>query len=225
MKTIFNSISILFALMLSISDTSFSQERTITGKVRTFNILPVNLAEIMVLSSNEVVLTNTAGEFTIKCMPKDKIKVTARGFKTKKVKLKKNISKLSVDLVLLPDEDSKEIAVGYGHVLDKNKLDAVSSKHEQKNNFSDYSDMYTLIRTQFPNVKVDGNAVIIRGTNSLHMSSSALIVVDGVITNNGILQSMLPPDVKRISILKNGSMYGSRGANGAVIIETKYGDN
>jgi len=61
--------------------------------------------------------------------------------------------------------------------------------------------------------------------NSLTLSSAALIVVDGIPVDKSALYSLVPSNVSSINILKYGSaaIYGSRGANGVVLIETKRG--
>ena len=75
--------------------------------------------------------------------------------------------------------------------------------------------------TSFPVKKIE----IIRGTSSFHASNAALIVVDGVISDNDVLRTLSPIEVKSVDVIKDGSsaVYGSRGANGVVIIETRKG--
>lgn len=82
-----------------------------------------------------------------------------------------------------------------------------------------------------------GNAMFIRGNNSLHGNAQPLIVVDGVIWNrnddavslhsgymNNPLADISPSDIASVSVIKDGvSMYGSKGANGVIVIETKHG--
>jgi TonB-dependent SusC/RagA subfamily outer membrane receptor len=91
--------------------------------------------------------------------------------------------------------------------------------------FSQYSNLYEVIRGRFAGVQIVNGEIIIRGQNSINSSSSALIVVDGVPSNSSVLSSIPPIQVKSINILKDGSsaIYGSRGANGVVLIETKKG--
>ena len=86
-----------------------------------------------------------------------------------------------------------------------------------------YSDIFDLIRGQFPGVSVANDEVIIRGASSINMSSEALYVVDGIITND--ISWISPGDVKTIDIIKDSqaSFYGSRGANGVVVIELRRG--
>jgi TonB-dependent SusC/RagA subfamily outer membrane receptor len=91
--------------------------------------------------------------------------------------------------------------------------------------FSRYSNIFEMIQGQFPGVEVRNQEIIIRGNDSFHLSSAALIVLDGVIVESDILQNLRPVEVKNISVIKDGSaaVYGSRGANGVVIIETRKG--
>jgi len=82
-----------------------------------------------------------------------------------------------------------------------------------------------LIRGRFAGVQIMNDIIIIRGLNSVSSSNGALIVVDGQIVDNSALNNLPPSDIKNINIIKDGSsaIYGSRGANGVVIIETKKG--
>jgi len=85
--------------------------------------------------------------------------------------------------------------------------------------------MYELIRGRFAGVQIVSGEIIIRGVNSINSSSAALIVLDGVPVSSSVLNSIPPVQVKSINILKDGSaaIYGSRGSNGVVLIETKKG--
>ena len=69
--------------------------------------------------------------------------------------------------------------------------------------------------------------IIIRGVGSFSLNNGALIVLNGVPYNNAnILNSIHPTQVKSINIIKDGksAMYGARGSNGVVVIETKTGE-
>jgi TonB-dependent SusC/RagA subfamily outer membrane receptor len=87
--------------------------------------------------------------------------------------------------------------------------------------------MYDLIRGRFAGVQVVNGEIIIRGVNSINSSSAALIVLDGVTVNSSVLNTIPPVQVKNISIIKDGSaaIYGSRGSNGVVLIDTKRGND
>jgi TonB-dependent SusC/RagA subfamily outer membrane receptor len=93
--------------------------------------------------------------------------------------------------------------------------------------FSQYSNIYDLIKGRFAGVQITNGEIIIRGVNSINSSSAALIVVDGVPVDGSVLNSIPPVQVKSINVIKDGSaaIYGSRGGNGVVIIETRRGND
>jgi len=128
---------------------------------------------------------------------------------------------------LKPGTKNREIAIGYGHVLDSEKLNAVSTLNNEDVDFSQYTNMYELIRGRFAGVQIMNGEIIIRGINSINSSSAALIVLDGVAVDNSILYTLSPIQVKSVNIIKDGSsaIYGARGANGVVLIETKKAGN
>lgn len=217
------SLLISFILLLAIQ--SNSQNRIIHGMVHCFDSIPIVGAEIQVKSTKQIVTTDTLGNFTVACDPEDKFKISANGFYVQKIKVSEKIKLVAVNLRLKPGEKNREYAVGYGHVMDKDKLNALASLNNDDVDFSQYSDMYELIRGRFAGVQISGRDIIIRGVNSINSSSAALIVVDGIASDSGILSTLPPIQVKSVNIIKDGSaaIYGARGANGVVIIETKRG--
>ncbi len=217
-------ISTIF-LSFFISTHVLSQERVIHGAVRTFDSIPLIGATIQVKSTKQIVESDSLGNFWVGCNSKDKLKIAAHGFYNQKVKLNEETKLVVVNLKLKPGEKNREYAVGYGHVTDKNKLNAVANLNSDDFDFTRYSNMYDLILGRFSSVQIQGGDIIIRGENSINSSSAALIVVDGMVAGSDILSFISPINVKNISIIKDGTtaIYGARGANGVVIIETKRG--
>jgi len=204
-----------------------AQERLLQGMVTTFDSIPLIGAEIKVKSSKQVITTDTLGRFRTYVEPEDKLRVTAKGFYPQNVKLEEKIKLVLINLKLKPTPKAKEYAIGYGYVKDAEKLNALSQLTGDDVDFSQYSNMYDLIRGRFAGVVVQPNGdIIIRGVNSLNLSSAALIIIDGIPADNSVLQSISPINVKSVNIIKDGSaaIYGARGANGVVIIETKKGN-
>ncbi len=219
---------VCFILIISVflfTSNLFAQDKVIHGMVTTFDSIPLIGAKIRVKSTKQIVLTDTMGNFSVACNSEDKLKITANGFYNQNVKLTENTKLVAVNLRLKPGEKNREYAIGYGHVTDRDKLNAIASLNNGDVDFSQYSDMYELIRGRFAGVQVVGTEIIIRGVNSLNSSSAALIVVDGVASDFDVLSTIPPIQVKSINIIKDGSaaIYGARGANGVVIIETKRG--
>lgn len=219
-----NLISSIFIAFFLFSFSINAQEKILRGTITTFDSIPVNGANIKVQSSNQIVLSDSLGNFSVDCNQKDKLIVTAKGFYTAKVKLTEEIKFAAVNLRLKPGDKNKEYALGLGYVADRDKLNALV-KLTNSIDYSLYSDMFKLISGRLPGVAVVGGEIIIRGNNTINGTSPALIVVDGVPVNQNVLNSMSPSYVKSISVIKDGSaaIYGSRGANGVVVIETKKG--
>ncbi len=215
---------LLLLCLCFISVFSQAQERFIKGKVTTFDSIPLIHAEVKVFSTKQIALTDTLGRFEVSCAEKDKLKVSARGFATRKVKIDEKTKIALVNLSFKSAPKNVEVAVGYGHINERDKLYAISSLQNEEDNFSSYSNMYDLIRGTVPGVQVVGDEITIRGENSIN-SSSVLIVVDGVEESSTVLDRLSPFDVKSIDILKDGSsaIYGNRGAAGVILITTKKG--
>ncbi|WP_347840127.1 TonB-dependent receptor plug domain-containing protein [uncultured Draconibacterium sp.] len=204
-----------------------AQERYIDGIVTTFDSIAVIGADVWVKSSKTVIKTDTLGRFKVAVLPGDKLKISARGFVSRSVKLEDKTKIVAVNLKLKPGDKSREYAIGYGYVKDGEKLNAVAQMTDDDVDFAQYSNMYDLIRGRFAGVQVAGGEIIIRGVNSINSSSAALIVVDGITTDGSILGVLSPAQVKSVNVIKDGgaAIYGSRGANGVVIIETKRGND
>jgi len=224
MRTVLLSIVVLLVFALRGS----AQERTISGVVTTFDSIPLIGAKVLVKSSRQIILTDTLGRFSAQVSGQDKLKVSAYGFFTQRVKVDESIKLAMINLKLRPSPKAREYAIGYGYVKDEQKLNAVAQLSRNDVDFSQYTTMYELIKGRFAGVSVESNGdIVIRGVNSLNLSSAALIIVDGVATDASILQTISPTAVQSINIIKDGSsaIYGSRGANGVVLIETRKGND
>lgn len=122
-------------------------------------------------------------------------------------------------------EDDEIVDIGYGVTkkndltLPVNKIDATEIK------YSSYTNIYDLLRGSVPGLQVLGKSIIIRGISTINANSDPLFVVDGNVTES--IDNIHPSMVKSIQILKDASasIYGVRGANGVILINTiKAGD-
>jgi len=220
-RTVISTIFVLNSTILL-----FGQERIVQGRITTFDSIPVVNASIEVKSSGEVVFSDTLGMFAVTSLPRDKLKVKATGFSNRSIKIKENIKFVLLNLKLKPGPENLELAIGYGHVRDSEKLYAVSSLYDNDMDFSNYDDIYDIIEGSFPGVQVINGEIVIRGgKSSYYGNTGALLVVDGLEVDEGFFSSIPPVDVARISVLKGpaASIYGVKAANGVVIVETKGG--
>jgi len=214
---------VLFIIFFSLP--SIAQDRIVTGRVFMLDSIPLINVNIKVQSTKDVFKSDTTGRFSVRANSEDKIFFSAKGFFSEKVKLDNKIKTIVVNLKLKSGVKNREYAVGYGYVSDKNKLNAISSLNNKEQDFSMYTDLKELIRGRFAGVHIENGEVIVRGIQSINCTNAALIVIDGQIFDSNILNTFSPSDIKSINIIKDGgaAIYGSRGANGVVIIETKTG--
>ena len=237
----YNKLKIFYPLVyfMFIANMLHAQDQKIKGIVHSFDSIPLIGAEISVKSTKESVFTDSLGNFMLFCNPNDKIKIMADGFSKEVVKINSKVKIVAVNLRLKTMskntltknyiEEEQKYAIGYGYVSEQDKSNASANLNANDATFVRYSNMYDLIRGQFAGVEViENRGVVIRGTSNINDSygnSFALIVVDGVISESDILDSLSPTIVKSVSVIKDGTtnIYGSRGANGVLLIETKKG--
>lgn len=216
---------ILVLVSLAFSLSAMGQIKTVVGKVTALDSIPLIGAEIKVKSTDASVFTDSVGYFRLQCNMNDKLKVTADGFLAQNVKITDKIRVVVVNLKPKAGQKSRQYEIGYGYVSEADKTSAVANLNENETDFTRYKDMYDLIRSNFSGVQIQNGEILIRSASSFNSGSAALIVVDGVISDSDILRVINPINVKSVNIIKDGStaVYGSRGANGVVIIETKKG--
>jgi TonB-dependent SusC/RagA subfamily outer membrane receptor len=117
------------------------------------------------------------------------------------------------------------VNIGYGNIK-KNELTINATKIDAQNHkFASYTNIYDMIRSEIPGVRIDGNGTIyLMEPSSLINSNEPLIIVDGATVSN--LDNIEPSMVKSIDILKGAaaSIYGTRGSNGVILITLKRGE-
>ncbi len=119
----------------------------------------------------------------------------------------------------VPSEEVVDI--GYGKELRGNLSSAVSSV-KLDSDMTHYRDIYEMIQGKCAGVSVQGTKVTIRGENSINSSTEPLFIVNGAPQTS--IDWINPNDVKSIDVLKDAgsaAIYGSRGANGVIIINLK----
>lgn len=141
-----------------------------------------------------------------------------------------------IDVQLAEDTRSLEevVVIGYGTQSKKDLTGAVGSVSQSKMENTAVVGIGNNLQGKLAGVQITqndgtpygGTTIRIRGTGSFGATSDPLIVIDGMITNDG-LSNLNPNDVENITVLKDAAsaaIYGSRGANGVVIVTTKKGN-
>jgi TonB-dependent SusC/RagA subfamily outer membrane receptor len=198
-----------------------AQTRVIHGKLTAYNTYPVANIEVRSKKGKSSTLSDSLGRFHIVCLQEDVIRIKSLTFQPVSRRVGPDTDSLDFNLVFINTRKNREIAVGYGYVKRENLTYAVSNLQQENNEFCHYHDIYELIQGRFAGVSVENGQVIIRGHSTFYGSDEALYVVDNVVVSS--IHWVTPCEVSSIDILKDASasMYGSRGANGVVIIATK----
>ncbi len=224
-------VILLSSLMINgLNGQKKSKKITVTGYVVDSRQHPVSEAIIMIDGVKTDYLTDEKGYFKIRIKSsagKIGIFTFTSGITEELIKGRTRIN--FVIPVIIPSEISgkedpaynEEIDIGYGTVKKKYLTTPVNKINGNNKKYASYSSIYEMIAGEVPGVQVNGRSIIIQGTGSLNLSSEPLFVVDGVQISS--IDDISPQTVKSIEILKgaSASIYGSRGANGVILINTK----
>jgi TonB-dependent SusC/RagA subfamily outer membrane receptor len=219
---------ILFLLMVA-PMTLFAQGYSLQGKVTAFNKYPLDNVIVKSTKNNTQALTNEKGEFLIEVAKNDVLKFEAQGFEPHKMRIKKpkTIKPIRTNLVYTNHPSDYDVAVGYGHIRKEDLTFAIDHLMLDNNDHSRFNNIYDLIQAKTAGVRISqegGQKIfLIRGINSINSSNAALLVVDGQVVSN--LDFLNVHDIATIQVLKDASaaIYGSRGANGVIMVNTKRG--
>lgn len=222
-------------LFCSIISHSFAQTKRITGKVIDEKGIPVSGATILAEGSKGGTSTDEKGEFTLSVPASARnLQISSVGFGAVTLR----IGSLTEFNVSLRTEDAAlndVVVVGYGTARRKDLTGAVSSISAKDFNKGIVTTPMDEVQGKVPGLvitKPDGdpnsNPIIrLRGQTSLLGTQAPLLVVDGIILDNYEVLSSIPTnDIVSFDFLKDASaasIYGSRGANGVIIITTKRG--
>jgi len=229
-------LKIVFLLcLLFFVQICFSQNVPIKGTIVSQSGEPLQGVSIVVKGSSTGTSTKSDGSFEISAPLNSTLVFTYVGYISKEVKVTANETNLSLQLLTDKNELSQVIVVGYGTRRKSDVTGAITSISEQSIKDVPASNLASAIQGQASGVDIQRSGanskpgatptILIRGSRSLTASNSPLIVVDGI-PFNGSLNDLNQDDVSSVEILKDASstaIYGSRGANGVILITTKRG--
>lgn len=216
---------VLFLLFFAFSSlTLLAQKIEVKGKVVTFKTVPVVNANVNVSGSEVSVKTDQNGSFTCICNEKDKLVITAAGFKKLVIKVKnKNAKVLIAKMRLIKLSESSKMAIEKGHIFDIEQFEKLVKERSGIKDYSRYSNLMDIIRNEFSSLRIIRGAVIIRGESSLNGSSAARFEVDGIIVDQSLAEGIATSNIASIKVVKgsDASIYGVRGGTGVIKIKTK----
>lgn len=241
LKIIFKNSDVRYAVegnnILLIKNTAQEQQQNgkkITGKVTDANgeaIIGANIAE---RGTTNGTITDKDGNYVLNVSPSSVIIVSYIGYVTQQYPIQ---NKASLNVVLKEDLQALEevVVVGYGTQKKEVVTGAITTLKSEDISLSPSANLASglagrlsgvIINTRNGEPGADESTIRIRGQNSM-VSNDPLYVIDGVVRTEegGILSRFDPEDIESITVLKDASaaIYGSRAANGVILITTKRG--
>ncbi len=212
-------ITVLTGVFLATS--VFAQNRVVHGKLTVFNTYPIQNVEVTAKKAKTAITSDSLGQFSIVCFENDIIKIKPKTFWPVNKKIGPDTDFLLINLLFIDTKSNRELAVGYGYINEEDLIYAVNHLEQENNDFCNYANIFDLIRGRFSGVMVRGGNIYIRGSGSFSGQTQALYIVNAVATSS--IDWIQPCQIKSIDILKdsNAAIYGTRGGNGVVLIETR----
>ena len=212
---------------------SASRSLTVTGKVVDQNGAAVTGASVVVIGTTKGTTTGADGAFSLTGVASDaRLSVNFIGYKTQTVVVG---GRTSFDIVLIEEATAVDevVVVGYGQVKKSDLTGSVASVKAEKLTDIPANSIDGLLQGRVAGVQVVNSSqdpgasstVRIRGNSSLNGSNAPLVVIDGFPWGDaGDLKQINPQDIVSMEVLKDASasaIYGSRGANGVILITTR----
>ena len=219
------------------SDTGQTQysslQKVVRGIVKSENGEPLIGVSISIKGTSKGTTSDIDGNFSIECMKNDVLVLSYIGFNTVELRVN-NQSNLAVTLkedTILMDE---VIVVGYGTTSRRKAIGAVDQVKQQVIKEQPVANVTQALQGASPSLVIQQRSmdpnnnslnINIRGLSTMN-NNSPLIVIDGLIADGSSLNRLNPNDIDNISVLKDAgtaAIYGSRSANGVILITTKTG--
>ena len=223
---------LLLCLMMVSSAVMMAQDR-VTGKVVDASGDPVIGASVVVKGTSNGVVTDLNGNFSIAGVPQNaQLVISYVGCRTQTLAVN---GRQSFNVSLEEDKQQLDevVVVGYGVQRKSDVTGALTRVSEKELNLKPVNNAFEALQGKAAGVDIttserpgEVGSIRIRGTRSISADQGPLYVVDGVPLQAGGIESINPRDIEAIDILKDASstaIYGSRGANGVVLVTTKRG--
>lgn len=217
-----------FICAWGIGHQAFSQNISVKGIVTDMDNEPLIGVNVKVIGENTGTSTDIDGQFSLNCPPESRLEFSYIGYVTQQLSARQNMTIImQEDAILL--QETVVVGVGYGTMRKSDLTGAITSVSKD-----DFKQGVVTSAEQLLQGKVAGLSVVqgsgdpaagatvrLRGGTSLSAGNSPLVVIDGI---PGVdMNTVQPSEIVSIDILKDASasaIYGSRGANGVIIVTT-----
>ena len=218
--------------MTFVSYTLYAQD-TVSGVVRDESGEALPGATILEEGTSNGVVTDASGQYTIRVTRGATLLVSFLGYFSQSVEVG---NRATIDFDLAPDIQSLEeiVIVGYGAQKKSDLTGTVATISPNRIDAKPNTNFTQALQGALPGINITTNAsgaeqndvnILIRGRNSINAANGPLIVLDGV-PYTGNISDINTVDIESMSVLRDASstaIYGSRGANGVILIQTKKG--
>ncbi|MBO7102171.1 MAG: SusC/RagA family TonB-linked outer membrane protein, partial [Bacteroidaceae bacterium] len=234
-KCNFLVLLLMLGMLFGLPGSMFAQKHVVTGTVVDQNGEPMVAVTVMEKGTSNGTITNFDGVFSLSVANNATLSVSFVGFKTQETS---TTGKSNLRIVLREDNEQLDeiVVVGYGTMKKSDLTGAITRVGEKELQSRPVNNAFEALQGKAAGVDITTNerpgqigSIRIRGERSLNGGNTPLYVVDGVplMSASGI-ETLNPRDIESIDILKDASataIYGSRGANGVVIVTTKQGQS
>lgn len=231
MKFKINGILTLFlALVVQIG---FAQTKIVTGNVTDQEGLPLPGVNILVKGEGTGTQSDFDGNYSIRATPEQTLVFRYIGFATEEV-IVGNKDRINVSLELKSGELDEVVITGYSNVDKEKYTGSISSVTSEEIESVPFASFDQILQGQAAGLQVTSGSgqpgapsrVRIRGNGSINGSNEPLYILDGIQITAGDFANLNPNDFDDVSVLKDAAAtapYGSRGANGVIVITSKKG--
>lgn len=208
------------------------QAKTVTGTVTDVSGEPIIGANIRIKGTTTGTITDIDGNFSIKAEPQSVIEVSYIGYLTQETVIN---NQKSIRFLLKEDTKTLDevVVIGYGVQKKADLTGSVANINTEKLNTQSNTNIGQALQGKIAGVDIvsqggapgSGTRIMVRGIGTLN-NASPLYIVDGMYMNS--IDHINPNDIASIDVLKDASsaaIYGSRAANGVIIVTTKEGSN
>lgn len=245
------SLLLVIAMIALLNASVYAQSKVVKGVIKDVSGLPIPGANVLIKGTQKGTSTDLDGSYTINVSSGTTLVYSFIGFKTEE----KTVNETGVYNIVMQELDNsleEVVVVGYGVKKKKDLTGSIVSVGAEEIASRPVVNAVQAMQGKAAGVDIASNerpgtvgAITIRGARSISASNAPLYVVDGIplntklVTdattgkisvdqNTGGIDFLNPTDIETIDVLKDASataIYGSRGANGVVIITTKKGKN
>jgi TonB-linked SusC/RagA family outer membrane protein len=248
MRKIVFALLLVFCFVAYVKAQNKNDNITLLGKVLDKSEAPLVGATVHIKGTTHEVVTDKNGEFRFLTGQRLPIVVTITyvGFKQQDIPIN-SFNPVTVHLLENSGDLNDVVVVGYGTQKRKDLTSSISTIKDAEVQAIPVASLDAQLQGKAPGLQINSNTgvpgdgifVRVRGTTSINGDNNPLYIIDGVFINNTSLQTLNtggrntspladinPADIQSIEVLKDASataIYGSRGANGVIIVTTKRG--